>query len=61
MSKEKLKSYSLEEMEDKYIGKIGTPARDKYEYKLHIEISRRLAKFRKTSHHEKEGRKKDIG
>jgi HTH-type transcriptional regulator/antitoxin HipB len=34
MAKKTMKSYSLDEMEDKYIGKKGTPARDKYEHKL---------------------------
>ena len=32
--RKKMKQYSLSEMEDKYIGKIGTPERDKYEYEL---------------------------
>ena len=33
-----MKTYSLEELEDKYIGKKGTPARDKYEYELKMDI-----------------------
>ena len=29
-----MKTYTLEEMEDKHIGKVGTPERDKYEQEL---------------------------
>ncbi|OAV71408.1 hypothetical protein Barb4_00663 [Bacteroidales bacterium Barb4] len=34
----KMKQYTLSELEDQYIGKIGTPERDKYEYKLRMEL-----------------------
>lgn len=33
-----MKTYTLEEMEDKHIGKVGTPERDKYEQELAEEI-----------------------
>ncbi len=33
-----LKSYSLEEMKDKYIGKTGSEARDQYEYELRMDV-----------------------
>ena len=33
-----MKTYSLDEMEDMYIGKKGTPARDQYEYKLNMDV-----------------------
>lgn len=33
-----IKVYTLEEMEDKYIGKIGTPERDRYEAELDAEL-----------------------
>lgn len=33
-----MKIYTLEEMEDKHIGKIGTPERDDYEKKVKAEI-----------------------
>ena len=39
-----MKSYSLAEMKDKYIGKIGSKDRDQYEYKLRIEVSRKKIK-----------------
>ena len=41
---EKMKRYSLSEMEDKYIGKIGTPERDAYEYELRMELLSRMVK-----------------
>lgn len=34
----KMKTYTLEELTDKYIGKIGTPERDKFEADLKEEI-----------------------
>ncbi|NBA85601.1 helix-turn-helix domain-containing protein [Emticicia sp. CRIBPO] len=39
-----LKSSSLSEMKDKYIGKIGTPERDAYEYELNMELLGRMIK-----------------
>jgi len=41
---EKMKQYSLSEMEDRYIGKIGTPQRDEYEYELRMELLSRMVK-----------------
>ena len=41
---EKMKQYSLSEMEDRYIGKIGTPERDEYEYDLRMELLSRMIK-----------------
>jgi len=38
MAKTPMKSYSLEEMKDKYVGKKGTLQRNKYEYELNMEI-----------------------
>jgi HTH-type transcriptional regulator / antitoxin HipB len=38
MAKAAIKSYSLDEMKDKYIGKKGTIVRDNYEYKLRMDI-----------------------
>jgi HTH-type transcriptional regulator / antitoxin HipB len=38
MAKTPIKSYSLEEMEDKYIGKKGSAARDQYEYELRMDV-----------------------
>ena len=33
-----MKVYTLEEIQDKYIGKLGTPQRDKYEQDLSEEL-----------------------
>lgn len=33
-----MKFYTLDEMKDKYIGKVGTPERDQYEQKLADEL-----------------------
>jgi HTH-type transcriptional regulator/antitoxin HipB len=38
MAKTQMKSYSLEEMKDRHIGKKGVPARDKYEYELRMDV-----------------------
>ncbi len=39
-----MKSYSLSEMKDKYIGKPGTAERDKYEYELRMDVLGRMIK-----------------
>ena len=41
---ERLKQRTLSEMEDKYIGKIGTPERDEYEYELRMDLLARMIK-----------------
>jgi HTH-type transcriptional regulator/antitoxin HipB len=38
MESTKIKSYSLDEMKDKYIGKVGSKDRDAYEYELRMEL-----------------------
>lgn len=37
-TKNKIKTYSLSEMKDEFIGKIGTKKRDQYEYELSMEV-----------------------
>ena len=44
MAKAQIKSYSLEEMKDKYIGMVGTSDRDTYEYELRMDILGRMIK-----------------
>ena len=39
-----MKSKSLAEMKDKYIGKVGTKDRDEYEYELRMDILSRMIK-----------------
>jgi HTH-type transcriptional regulator / antitoxin HipB len=38
MPKAGMKTYTLEEMKDKYVGKKGTPGRDQYEYELRMDV-----------------------
>ena len=33
-----MKTYTLDEVTDKLVGKIGTPVRDKFEYELQLEL-----------------------
>jgi DNA-binding XRE family transcriptional regulator len=44
MAQTKNKTYSLAEMKDKYIGKVGTTERDEYEYELSMEVLGRMIK-----------------
>ena len=39
-----IKTYSLAEMKDKYIGKIGTTDRDEYEYELRMDVFGKMIK-----------------
>jgi HTH-type transcriptional regulator / antitoxin HipB len=44
MATKKIKSYTLAEMKDKYIGKAGTTERDEYEYELCMDLLGRMIK-----------------
>jgi DNA-binding XRE family transcriptional regulator len=44
MATKRIKTYSLAEMKDKYIGKAGTKNRDEYEYELRMDILGRMIK-----------------
>ncbi|MEO8149170.1 MAG: helix-turn-helix transcriptional regulator [Bacteroidia bacterium] len=44
MATKGIKSYSLSEMKDKYIGKVGSIARDEYEYELRMDVLGRMIK-----------------
>lgn len=44
MAKTKMKSYTLAEMKDKYIGKVGTTDRDLYEYELRMDVLGQMIK-----------------
>lgn len=39
-----MKKYTLSEIEDKYVGKKGTKAREEYEYELRMELLGRMIK-----------------
>ncbi len=38
MGNNKLRIYTLDEAKDKYLGKVGTEKRDKYEYELRLDL-----------------------
>lgn len=42
--KNKQNTYTLEELKDKYIGKKGTPDREKFEYELKKDVKREIIK-----------------
>lgn len=44
MAKTTIKSYSLSQMKDKYIGKLGTKTRDEYEYELNMYVLSHMIK-----------------
>lgn len=44
MATKKIKSYSLAEMKDKYIGEVGTIERDEYEYELRMDVLGKMIK-----------------
>lgn len=51
MVKKEIKSYSLADMKDKYIGKIGTKERDEYEYELRMDVLGRMIKTARQHRH----------
>ncbi len=44
MAAKEIKSYTLAEMKDKYIGKVSSTERDAYEYELRMDILGRMIK-----------------
>lgn len=44
MTTKEIKTYSLAEMKDKYIGKVGTTDRDEYEYELRMDLLGKMIK-----------------
>lgn len=54
----KIKSYSLSEMEDRYIGKKGTKERDNYEYELRMDL---LGQMIRTTRKEKKLTQEKLG
>ena len=53
-----MKTYSLSEMEDKYIGKKGTTQRDEYEYELRMDL---LGQMIRTTRKEKNLTQEKLG
>ena len=58
MATKELKTYSLAEMKDKYIGKVGTPERDDYEYELRMDV---LGKMIKAARQERKLTQEELG
>jgi HTH-type transcriptional regulator/antitoxin HipB len=52
------KTKTLAEMKDRYIGKIGTPARDEYEYELSMDV---IGKMIKTARQERNLTQEELG
>ncbi len=53
-----MKQYTLAEMENRYIGKKGTPERDVYEYELKMEL---LGRMIKATRKERNMTQEDLG
>jgi DNA-binding XRE family transcriptional regulator len=58
MATKKIKTYSLAEMKDKHIGKVGTNERDEYEYQLRMDV---LGKMIKTARQERNLTQEELG
>ncbi len=51
MATKEIKTYSLAEMKDKYIGQVGTADRDEYEYKLRMDVLGQMIKAARQERH----------
>ena len=51
MATKSIKTYSLKEMKDKYIGKVGSTNRDKYEYELRMDVLGKMIKSARLERH----------
>ena len=58
MTSKELKTYTLVEMKDKYIGKVGTKDRDEYEYELRMDV---LGKMIKVARQERNLTQEELG
>jgi len=58
MAAKEIKSYTLSEMKDKYIGKVGTTERDAYEYELRMDV---LGKMIKSARQERNLTQEELG
>ena len=58
MATKELKTYSLAEMKDTYIGKVGTQERDEYEYELRMDV---IGKMIKTARQERNLTQEELG
>ncbi|MFL0685451.1 MAG: helix-turn-helix domain-containing protein [Algoriphagus aquaeductus] len=58
MASKEIKTYTLAEMKDKYIGKEGTKERDDYEYELRMDV---LGKMIKAARQERNLTQEELG
>lgn len=58
MAAKEIKTYSLAEMKDKYIGRDGTTDRDEYEYELRMDV---LGKMIKSARQERNLTQEELG
>ncbi|MDN4166969.1 helix-turn-helix transcriptional regulator [Cytophagales bacterium LB-30] len=58
MGTKALKKFTLAEMKDKYIGTVGTKARDEYEYELRMDV---LGKMIKAARQERKLTQEELG
>ena len=58
MASKKVKTYTLAEMKDRYIGKVGTDERDSYEYELRMDV---LGKMIKTARQQRHLTQEELG
>ena len=58
MAAKEIKTKSLSDMKDKYIGKPGTQERDQYEYELRMDV---LGKMIKTARQERHMTQEELG
>lgn len=58
MATNESKTYSLAEMKDKYIGKLGTQERDEYEYELRMDV---LGKMIRAARQERNLTQEELG
>ena len=58
MTAKEIKTKSLSDMKDKYIGKPGTQERDEYEYELRMDV---LGKMIKTARQERHMTQEELG
>jgi len=58
MASKKVKTYTLAEMKDRYVGKVGTHERDSYEYELRMDV---LGKMIKTARQQRHLTQEELG
>src|SRR5690625_6049319 len=51
MATKKMKTYTLADMKNEFIGKIGTPEREEYEYELQMEVLGKMVRAARKERH----------